>query len=67
MDVSLEGDGGLIETSMGRFWLQNRFVSLPLKYLPPDITSHHTQRNEYSLKMNVFFCLKAEKAHNFST
>ena len=23
------GGGGLKETSMGRFWLQNRFVSLP--------------------------------------
>ena len=32
VDVSQER-GGLRETSMGRFWLQNRFVSLPLMYL----------------------------------
>ena len=31
VDVSWEGGGGsLRETSMGRFWLQNRFVSFPL-------------------------------------
>ena len=29
VDVSQEGEGGLRETSMGGFWLQNRFVSLP--------------------------------------
>ena len=30
VDVSREGGWSLRETSMGRFWLQNRFVSLPL-------------------------------------
>ena len=37
-----------------------------LKYSKPKITtSRHTRRNDYSLKMNVFFYLKAEKVENF--
>ena len=39
-----------------------------LKYLAPyDTTARHMQQNEYSLKTNVFFYLKAEDAENFST
>ena len=34
---------------------------------PKITTSSHMRRNEYSLKMNVFFYLTAEKAENFST
>ena len=32
VDISQEGGGGLRETSMARFWLQNQFVSLPSVY-----------------------------------
>ena len=38
-----------------------------LKYSAPKITtSRHMQRNECSLKMNVFFYRKTEKAENLS-
>ena len=49
-------------TDLSRSWLWK----LP-NYLAPKITtSRHMRRNEYSLKMNVSFYLKAETAELFS-
>ena len=43
-------------------------MALPKKYSAPEITtSRHMRRNEYSLKINVYFYVKADKAENFST
>ena len=50
------------EINVSRSWLWPY-----LKSLAPDITaSRHMRRNEYSLKINVFFYLKAEKVENLS-
>ena len=50
------------EITVSRPWLWGY-----LKYSAPKITtSRYMQQNQYSLKMNVFFYLKAEKAVNFS-
>ena len=54
------------------FMTNSEIVSRPwlwpyLKYSAPKITaSRHMQQNEYYLKINLFFYLKAEKAANLS-
>ena len=51
------------EIDVSRSWLWPY-----LKYSAPKITtSQQMQRKEYSLKKNVFFYLKAQKAENLST
>ena len=50
------------EINFYRLWLWRY-----LRYLAPKITtSQHMRLNEYSLKINVFFYLKAEKAEDLS-
>ena len=51
------------EINLSRSWLWSF-----LKYLLPKLTtSQHMRPNQHSVKMNVLFYLKAEKAENYSS